>query len=329
MKRIRHKGYQSALEIFSLGVSYNQPRFAPNVTWNPNATTFIGLDLSSSTWTPGIFINSNNTAYITDPSHYQIEIWPEGSSVPARNITTPNINGFSIFVDTQEDIYIYGCLVPGTYFCSVRQIYKWTNDPSVSRTGFTVTSSCHEVFIDMNNTLYCSMSGSDRVSIGSLTTGTFVISYAVGSGSPGSGSNDLNCPTGIFVDADFILYVADTGNNRIQRFISGQSSGTTLAGTGAPGTIALSYPFDVVLDGDGYLFIADTYNNRIVGSGPCGFRCLVGCSQLSGLASDRLGKPYMLALDGDGNIYVSDTDSNRIQKFSLLNKSHGTSRDKW
>ena len=83
-----------------------------------------------------------------------------------------------------------------------------------------------------------------------------------------------------------------------------------------------------MLDGDGYLFIADTNNNRIVGSGPYGFRCLVGCSQFRGLAPDRLGYPFMLALDGDGNIYVSDTDSNRIQKFSVLNKSHGTSNTK-
>ncbi len=81
-------------------------------------------------------------------------------------------------------------------------------------------------------------------------------------------------PNGIFVDNNFNLYVADTGNHRIQFFQSGQLTATTVVGKGAPGTISLYNPTDVLLDADGYLFIVDSGNYRIVGSASNGFRCI-------------------------------------------------------
>ncbi|CAF4342654.1 unnamed protein product, partial [Adineta steineri] len=44
-------------------------------------------------------------------------------------------------------------------------------------------------------------------------------------------------------------------------------------------------------------FIADYFNNRIVGSGPNGFRCLVGCSTVAGSASNQLYYPSSLSFD--------------------------------
>ena len=69
---------------------------------------------------------------------------------------------------------------------------------------------------------------------------------------------------------------ADCGNNRVQLFKSGQSNATTIAGSGASGTITLSCPKGVVLDSDDHLFIVDANNNRIIGSDANGFRCIVG-----------------------------------------------------
>ena len=65
-------------------------------------------------------------------------------------------------------------------------------------------------------------------------------------------------PTESFVDISFDLYVADSVNNRIQRFSSGQMNATTVAGNGTSGTIFLKTPMDILLDGDGYLFIVDS-----------------------------------------------------------------------
>ncbi|CAF4630366.1 unnamed protein product, partial [Didymodactylos carnosus] len=102
-----------------------------------------------------------------------------------------------------------------------------------------------------------------------------------GTDRPGSALNQLNNPFGIFVDVNFDLYVADCLNNRVQLFRLGQSIGITVAGNGSPNpTIPLLCPTRIVLDAQKYLFIVDYGNDRIVGSGPNGFRCLVGCHGL-------------------------------------------------
>jgi DNA-binding beta-propeller fold protein YncE len=113
------------------------------------------------------------------------------------------------------------------------------------------------------------------------------------------------------------LYVADCNNNRIQLFYSGQLNATTVAGNGFSGAITLDCPTAVILDVENYLFIVDSNNHRIIGSGPYGFQCVVGCSGISGSASDQLNHPQSLAFDSFGNLFVVDTDNNRVQKFLL------------
>ena len=61
-------------------------------------------------------------------------------------------------------------------------------------------------------------------------------------------------------------------------------------------------------------------NNRIVGSGPNGFRCLVGCSGY-GSASNQLYNPITLSFDSYGNMFVTDCWNSRIEKFILTNNS--------
>ncbi|CAF0915430.1 unnamed protein product [Adineta ricciae] len=78
----------------------------------------------------------------------------------------------------------------------------------------------------------------------------------------------------------------DCYNDRIQRFPSEQPNRITVAGNPSMNiTITLHYPTGVILDVDHYMFITDCSNNRIVGSGPYGFRCIVGCSGTGGSTS--------------------------------------------
>jgi DNA-binding beta-propeller fold protein YncE len=130
-------------------------------------------------------------------------------------------------------------------------------------------------------------------------------------------------PRGIFVNSGLNFYVADCGNNRIQFFQSGQLNGTTVTINGLNGIFTLSCPTEVVLDIDGYLFIADSENNRILGSGPTGFRCIVGCTGTTGLAADQLNSPHSLSFDSYGNLFVIEYGNNRLQKFFLSSNSCG------
>jgi hypothetical protein len=64
-------------------VSYNQPKFCPNATWNPNATTFANQSQIAN-FSNGIFVNMNNTVFIATRELYQVQVWPEGSTAPKR-----------------------------------------------------------------------------------------------------------------------------------------------------------------------------------------------------------------------------------------------------
>ena len=131
----------------------------------------------------------------------------------------------------------------------------------------------------------------------------------------------LNSPQGIFVNSHFDLYVADCGNNRVQLFRSGEVNGTTVIVNGSNGLITLNCPMGIVLDGDGYLFILDGLHHRVIGSGPWGFRCVVGCSGSSGPGSNQLLNPQTMSFDRDGNLFVMDQGNDRIQKFLFENNS--------
>ena len=142
-------------------------------------------------------------------------------------------------------------------------------------------------------------------------------------GSFGSGPNQLNYPSGVFVDASAsnTLYVADTYNHRIQKWLSGYISGTTVAGqTGKYGNALnqLTFPQAVVVDTNGNIFISDRGNNRIMRwtTGSTSGVLVAGGSS-SGSLSNLLNAPQGLDFDSRGNLYVADYYNSRVQMFSV------------
>jgi hypothetical protein len=201
---------------------------------------------------------------------------------------------------------------------STGRVDKWALNSTTGIPTMYTCTKCSDLFIDISNTLYCSMSTSNRIVAMSLNINSNILTTVAGTGSSGNTLYMLNSPYGIFVNLNYDLYVADTNNNRIQVFRSGELNGTTVAGnTSSSFTITLNYPTGVTLDGDNNLYIADMNNNRIIGSGSNGFQCLVGCNG-SGSTSNRLSMPYTLSFDSFGNMFVADCGNNRIQKFNLI-----------
>ncbi|CAF4246554.1 unnamed protein product, partial [Adineta steineri] len=220
----------------------------------------------------------------------EVDVWPEGSTSSIRSLTTllllpPQLPG--VAVASNGDIYA------SIFVLLADRVDKWSlgatsSSAVISYSLFNSIGACQSLFVSTNSYIYCSSSGDNTVYKNALSSSATSSTTAAGTGSCGSTSNKLCSPLGIFVDSSLKLYVADSGNNRIQVFASGSSTATTVSITG---TSSLNTPSGVVLDGSGYLFIVDQGNNRIIGQGPNGFRCVVGCTGSSGSASDQLSSP--------------------------------------
>jgi hypothetical protein len=243
-------------------------------------------------------------------------VWFNNSINPTTTISGNLSTPYALFVTITGDIYVDNGHLN-------QQVDKWTLNTNSSVPAMYVDSECWGLFVDINDTLYCSLRYLNQVVTKSLNSDSNTTIIVAGRNQSGSSSTKLSNPEGIFVDINFDLYVADWGNNRIQLFKSGQLNATTVVGNKSSNpTITLNGPTGLVLDADGYLFIVDWGNNRIVGSGPNGFRCIAGCSG-NGSASNQLRGPQTLSFDSDGNMFVTDCGNNRIQKFVLLTNSCG------
>ena len=200
---------------------------------------------------------------------------------------------------------------------------RWTLNSSAGVVVMSVSQPCDDLFVDTNNMLYCSMSLANSIVKSWLDDDMTTLTTVAGNGSWGSASYMLAYPYGIFVDINFDLYVADSGNHRIQLFPLGQLNGITVAGIGSSNfTILLNSPSSVILDADGYLFIVDYGDSRIVGSGPNGFRCVAGCNGSSS-TTGYLPGPWLFKFDSYGNIFVTVVNINSVLKLTLLNNSCG------
>ncbi|UJR07313.1 hypothetical protein I4U23_011601 [Adineta vaga] len=288
---------------------YNQPELSSCATWSSTAITF--ADNNTIEADPyGLFIDITNTIYFPEKSLGRVQIWSEGSTTLTRYMSDDFNNSFSIFVTSIGDIYIDNG-------AANRRVDRWIENATESIPAMYVNGPCYSLFVDHNNSLYCSLGSLHRVIRRSMYDGVNKTVIIAGNGTALFAPNTLNSPRGIYVDRKFNLYVADCSNDRIQLFPYGQLNGTTIAGRGANNTIDLDCPIGIAFDNDGYLFISDSHNNRILGSNSDGFRCIVGCTNTSGLASNQLNHPRIISFDSYGNLFVVDSSNDRIQKFLL------------
>ncbi|CAF3940140.1 unnamed protein product, partial [Adineta steineri] len=295
--------------------SFNQPKFCPTADWDHFGITFANQTTLGEYASRTLFINTNNTIYTSNNEMYQILIWINNSINPNKIISINFAVSYSIFVTNNGDIY---------YDDSARsRVDKWISNTDTFTTVMNVNSRCTGLFIDINDTLYCSMYDHHKIVKRWLNDSEIMPATAAGTGIDGSSSNELSGPMGIFVDLNFDLYVADRDNDRIQLFKFEELNGTTIVGEGSSNNIiSLDRPTGIVLDADKYLFIVEQLNHRIIRAGPNDIRCIIGCDG-DGSQSHQLYFPTSLSFDSYGNIFITDTFNHRIQKFDFLLNSCG------
>ena len=164
-----------------------------------------------------------------------------------------------------------------------------------------------------------------------------VISTFAGTGVPGySGdrgkaiSAQLSGPTGVAVDANGNVYVADRDNYRIRR-ISLDGTINTVAGNGTagfsgdngPALLAQIRPLAIAVDNKGNLYIGDGRNYRIRKVDSNGTITTIGGDGGSGFAGDNgpakdaaIGLVTGVAVDPAGNIYLADFLNARVRRIN-------------
>jgi len=147
---------------------------------------------------------------VANQGNQRIQIWSNESVNPTKTINVGGPNLFSLFVTNNEDFYFYYSLN------SNHRIDKVTMNTSISVNVMFIENECRGLFVDISNNLYVSIYGTHKVILKSLNISTNTSTIGAGTGSSGSTSNQLKNPSGIFVDINFDLYVADSQNNRIQ-----------------------------------------------------------------------------------------------------------------
>ncbi len=115
------------------------------------------------------------------------------------------------------------------------------------------------------------------------------------------------------------IYVADSGNNRIEIFTltHGTPSLTQVGSWTMPSLSSNPSGIAVAPDGSpnaGSVYVADTAHNKIVRFSSGG--TVLGSWGSMGTLPGQFKSPRGLACDAAGNVYVADTDNNRIQVFT-------------
>lgn len=165
---------------------------------------------------------------------------------------------------------------------------------------------------------------------------SLIIRSPAGSGAYGFGGDNnpaanalLATPSGVAVDGDGNMFIADTYNNRIRK-VNAAGVITTYAGTGIGGytgdggqaTIArIDTPIGIAVDRSGNVYFSDSLNDAVRKVDTTGKITTVAGNGQSGFSGDggqataaRLSLPQSLIFDGAGNLYICDTFNNRVRK---------------
>ncbi|WP_078897107.1 NHL repeat-containing protein [Streptomyces rimosus] len=195
----------------------------------------------------------------------------------------------------------------------------------------------HGIAVDREENLYFSEWSNHRVRkvtpTGTITTiaGNGQAGY-VSDGGPAT-STKLYHPSGLTVDSEGNLYIADFLNHRVRK-VTPVGIITTVAGNGTPGYISdggpatatsISHAHGLALDAAGNLYIGDSGNHRVRRVSASGTITTVAGNGIAGYIDDggpaaatRLYNPVGVALDAAGNLYIGDYGNHRVRGVTAV-----------
>ncbi|CAF0795080.1 unnamed protein product [Adineta ricciae] len=271
-------------------------------------TSYYGTGLNQL-WCPtAVIVDNYRNMFITDATNNRILRWSIGTSsgmIIAGDLTSgsaPNLLNIPMNMDFDSN---------GSLFVVDKSNNRIQNFliscPYVDNTSTTVSPLTTSASISNINS---------STSLWSLN-GTTIAGSSVGLS--GSSSTYLKQPVDVTIDKNGILYVLDSSNYRVQRFLPGSTIGTTVVyGSVGTGLNQFAYMDGFNVDANGAIYIVDHGNNRVVKWLPGATNgTIVAGGYGSGSSANQLNSPYGIFIPNNSStIWIADTVNHRIVRWN-------------
>jgi uncharacterized repeat protein (TIGR02543 family) len=298
---------------------------------------------ASFNWPFGVAVDSGGNIFVADRNNNKIRKIDSSGNVTTvagtGNMTFADGNSTTASFSLPEGVALdnSGNIIVADYYNhrirkidSSGNVTSFGNGTGAFADGNSTTASFYypkAVAVDNNGTIFVADYYNHRIrkidSSGNVTT---VAGSNSGFVDGDSTTARFSGPSGIALDSNGNIIVADSGNNRIRK-IDGDSNVTTVAGDGT--WAFFRSPNGIAVDSSDNIFVADRENNRI--------RKIDANGNVTTVAGDgnktfadgnsttaSFNWPYGVAVDSSGNVFVADSYNNKIRKITPQMKLIGT-----
>ena len=232
-----------------------------------------------------------------------------------------------LYFDLNDTLYI----VDESANCVIWKLMKNSSAPirlagllQVCGSNASELSNPQDVYIDSNQNMYVVDCNNHRVQkyINSSLNGVTIGGVTASSG---SALNKLSSARYFTFDStETYFYVADPGNNRIMRYATNStsgSSGTLVAGGNGAGNMSnqLNFPWGVYYPStvSNFLYITNSGGHTVMqwSPGASSGTFIAGSPGVAGSSATLLNAPMGIKVDMYLNLYVVDSGNNRVQMF--------------
>ncbi|CAF1243619.1 unnamed protein product, partial [Rotaria magnacalcarata] len=296
-----------------------------NAKWSQKGVTIAGGKGKGDAtnqfhWPYGIFVDDDDqTVVIADYRNHRIMQWKIGDTANGQVVAGGNGagNGLNqlnrprdVLIDKETDSLII-C------DCENQRVVRWSRRSGTTQGEILIDNiTCFGLAMDEQRNLYVSDTG--KYEVGRYKFGENNGTLVAGGNRQGTGLNQLNYPTYLFVDRQQNVYVSDNNNHRVMKWNKGAKEGIVVAGGQGQGNVLtqLSYPSGLFVDTLGTLYVADTYSHRVMRwtQGAKQGTVIVGGNG-RGAGANQLYFPLGLSFDRHSNLYVADNGNSRVQRF--------------
>ncbi len=287
----------------------------------------------------GLALDGKGNLYVTDYSAHVIRkidstgmvttiagTGVAGSSGSGGKATAARLNGpYALAFDLVGNLYVAEDLNN-----AVRRI---TPDGNIVTFASGINNP-EGLAVDSANFVYISAWGDQRVvkvsPSGSMTVVAGSGNYGFAGDNASATAASLAGPQGLAIDSSGVLWICDSGNNRIRKVTTAGTIQTAIGSgysgltnfTVDPTSGAVYLPNGVFVDAKGTVYWSEAGNNRIRSYSASNKQLLDLAGSVSplkatgGPTSLLLYNPFSAATDAAGNIYIADTTNHVIRKIT-------------